>query len=55
MIKKTQVDVDDVVTYKSMSEEEMLNRLEQSRRSGENDNYMSAEEVITELKQKYSL
>ena len=55
MIKKTQVIVDEVITYKSMSEEEMLNRLERSRKSGKNGNYMSAKEVIAELKQKYSL
>ena len=41
--------------YSSMTEDEMLQRLEQSRESSKNGNYRNAETVISDMREKYGL
>lgn len=40
---------------KSMTEEEMLQRLEQSRESSKKGNYQNADDVISDMRGKYGL
>ena len=42
-------------TYTSMTEEEMLQRLEQSRESSKRGNYRNADDVISDIRGKYGL
>ena len=41
--------------YTSMTEEEMLQRLEQSRESSKKGNYRNADDVISDMRGKYGL
>ena len=41
--------------YTSMTEDEMLQRLEQSRESSKNGNYRNVEDVISDMRGKYGL
>ena len=41
--------------YTSMTEEEMLQRLEQSRESSKKENYRNADDVISDMRGKYGL
>lgn len=41
--------------YVSMTEDEILNRLEKSRDSAESGNYKTAESVISDMRGKYGL
>ncbi len=41
--------------YTSMTEEEMLQRLEQSRESSKRGNYRNADDVISDIRGKYGL
>ena len=41
--------------YTSMTEDEMLQRLEQSRESSKNGNYRNADDVISDMRGKYGL
>ena len=41
--------------YTSMTEEEMLQRLEQSRESSKRENYRNADDVISDMRGKYGL
>ena len=41
--------------YTSMTEEEMLQRLEQSRESSKKGNYRNAEDAISDMRGKYGL
>ena len=41
--------------YASMTEDEMLQRLEQSRESSKTGNYRNAETVISDMREKYGL
>ena len=41
--------------YTSMKEEEMLQRLEQSRESSKKGNYRNADDVISDMRGKYGL
>ena len=41
--------------YTSMTEAEMLQRLEQSRKSSKRGNYRNADDVISDMRGKYGL
>ena len=41
--------------YASMTEEEMLHRLEQSRESSKKGNYQNTDDVISDMRGKYGL
>ena len=41
--------------YTAMSEEELLQKLEKSRKSAAKGNYRSAESVISDMREKYGL
>lgn len=41
--------------YTAMSEEELLQRLEKSRKSAAKGNYRAAESVISDMREKYGL
>ena len=41
--------------YTSMTEDEMFQRLEQSRESSKNGNYRNADAVISDMRGKYAL
>ena len=45
----------DIEKAKSMTEEEMLQRLEQSRESSKKGNYRNADDVISDMRGKYGL